>query len=415
MRFQAIVYGVIALLAALTASAPQPVLAAGHREGISAAFVRSGDLWLTTGSEERKAAAGPAIATPLWSEDGRWVAYSKGDSFVKELWLLQVESGKQLLVNRAVSGRYEWAPDAERLAYQTDGRLRVIEAEHPDKVLGTADEIGSFSWLPGGDGFIAAQETELQEGGFTPVRIFRMTLAQMGQPNLYKTLHVLPGQSDDFFAVRTSLFKWSADGHWIAFLAEPTASLSADSNTLCVLREDGVVLRTLDHMARNDNWFEWAPAGAELAYIAGEGRDAGTNKRLKITRIDSGRTALYTPRGYTDNDFAWQGVGQLVVSRGRETADTGSEGVPRRKLIAVALQSGRQKTLTRPRGHTGDYAPQAFPNRLAWIRRDAEHADVLLGTPDGDESVVWIADLEQGESYYGQWDSRRVLDLIVRK
>jgi Tol biopolymer transport system component len=401
----------LAMLAVLAAMESEAALAVAAQpdQALHAAFIRDGNLWVISG-EERQAAAGGDNAYPAWSSDGRWVAYTKGSLPARELWVLNVGTGEQSLVSSAASGRFEWspAPAASLLAYQTDGSLQYVAAGQPDKPLGAAEAIGNFSWLPDGKGFIAAAETKLQPDGFTPVRIYRMMLEQFGHPEQYTTLHVLPGQSEEFFAVGTSRFKWSADGHWVAFLAEPTASLSADSNTLCVLREDGVVFRTLDHMVRNDSWFKWGPEGASLAYIAGEGRDADTNKRLEVAMIDSGRTALYTPEGFADNDFAWQNSGQIVVSRGKETQGR----LMKRRLIAVQLTSGKQKALTKPRG---DYAPQPLPERLAWVRRDAGQASVMLGFPNGRDPSVWIANLEPGESYYGQWDNERVLDIYARE
>ncbi len=79
-------------------------------------------------------------------------------------------------------------------------------------------------------------------------------------PHKMKHLYALPNEHDDFLALVASGFKWSPDQKWISFLAVPTASWSADSNTLCLVRADGSRFEIVDQMLLNTEWFKWAPS-----------------------------------------------------------------------------------------------------------------------------------------------------------
>ncbi|MBD2868158.1 TolB family protein [Paenibacillus arenilitoris] len=391
------------------------VVHAARTDVPAAAFVRGGDLWLKEGADERKLADGPFIRNPKWSFDGEWLAFTKGEQ-ERELWVVHAPTGRRSLVTAAGSRYFEWSPADLKLAYRTERRLQYVDARQPDKPIASADGIGNYSWLPDGKGFFASSGSELQPDGWTPVILYEIPLRALGDPDRYVTVHVLPRPSDEFFAVGTSSFKWSADGRWIAFLATPTASLSADSNTLCVVSADGVVFRTLDEMANNEQWFEWAPNDDRLAFIKGVGRDAGVNKRLKVLDVATGRSAVYTPEGFADQSLVWQGPGQIVVSRAKESArDVSLNDRDKPRLFAIELASGRQSGLTKPPAGFGDYVQAALRNRLSWVRSDGKTANALLSRPNGRRAALWIEGLDQASNYYGQWYWNEVLRLFDRR
>ncbi|KRE53625.1 TolB family protein [Paenibacillus sp. Soil522] len=392
-----------------------PAAAMKENSSLTAAFVRNGDLWMKTGEHEKKLAGGPFVRNPKWSSDGKWIAYTKGE-VEQELWALNVRTGRSSLVSAQGGRNFQWAPNAEMLAYQTAELLQYAEMSRPDKPLGAAKGIGNYSWLPDGKGFFASSQSELLPDGWTPVSLYQIPLEALGDPNKYVTVHVLPKPSDDFFAVGTSLFKWSADGRWIAFLATPTASLSADSNTLCLLTTDGVVLRTIDEMVNNDQWFEWAATGDRLAYIAGIGREAGRNKQLKVIAAASEKSASYTPKGYADQSFAWQGLEHIAVSRVAESEQGSDQAAQRKPFLAnVELGSGKQTKLTKPPGASGDYNPISLVSKLAWIRYDHRTANVIVADVKGRHAVEWIRNIDAASNYYEQWKWGEVLQFFKQE
>lgn len=330
----------------------------------------------------------------------------------QELWVLEVGSGQSQLVSSTGGSSFAWSPKDRKLAYQIEDRLSYVDVLHPDQPLGTASGIGNFSWLPSGSGFFASSQSKLLPDGWTPISLYQISLEVLGDPSKYITVHVLPKPSDDFFAVNTSIFKWSADGRWIAFLANPTASLSADSNILCAVTSDGVVFRTLDEMVNHPQWFEWAESGDSLAYIAGIGRQATSNKQLKVLAVTREKGAVYTPKGYVDQAFAWQNMQHIVVSRAVEAKPQVAHAAPAYPfLVSIELASGKQTTITRQSSESGSFQPVMLGSKLAWVKysHGQAEASAMVAEADGRGPIEWIKGIDAVESYYGQWNWGAVL------
>ena len=87
---------------------------------------------------------------------------------------------------------------------------------------------------------------------------------------------------------------------------EPTASLSADSNTISILSNHGTSFHKIDEMLNYEEWFQWAPTKNSLGYIQGFGRMSIENKKLKVMKMVKNTNFPYTPKGYVDRDLTWQ-------------------------------------------------------------------------------------------------------------
>lgn len=265
------------------------------------AFVRGGDLWVKTGNKERQLAKGPFVRTPKCSFDGEWIAYTKGE--VKQsLWVQQVRTGRSSLVAEDGGPSFQWSPNANKLAFQMTELLQYIDVSQPDKPLGAAKGLDSYSWLP---------------------------------------------------------------------------------------------------------------SGARLAYIGGVGREASSNKQLKVVGMKSEKSVTYTPTGYVDQSFAWQGVDRIVVSRAAESK--GASGAGEREkpyLVAVELGSGVQSQLTKPEEAYGDYYPVSLKRKLAWVRYASGKAHVVVADGNGGHAVVWINTIDPVSDYYEQWHWSEVLQFF---
>ncbi|KRF13368.1 TolB family protein [Paenibacillus sp. Soil787] len=385
-------------------------------ELLIAAFVRNGELWIKVGDNERQQTRGAYILNPKWSYDGQWIAYTKGEH-EQELWLLQVQTGRSHLAAHEGGRNFQWQPNRNSLAFLTAQQLNWIDSDELAKPEKIADGIGNYSWCPDGSGFIVSMAAKLSNDGWTPVRIMKIPLTADADPNLFTMLYTLPKQSDDFFAVDTSIFKWSANRRWIAFLAKPTASLSADGNTLCILSADGSVFKTLDQMVNNEMWFEWASKDEMLAYIEGVGREATTNKHLKVLRIPDGKSVSYTPKGYVEQSFTWRGLQNIVTSRSKEaewSIDPAKRQFP--YLVNVKLKSHQQKLITQPSDTYGDFNPISLPShQLAWIRSNRSKSNVLVAGPHGTKAEIWIENIDLGANYYEQRNWNTVLSFFIGK
>ncbi|BFH14210.1 hypothetical protein WJ0W_001564 [Paenibacillus melissococcoides] len=242
--------------------------------------------------------------------------------------------------------------------------------------------------------------------------MYTVSLHPDGRSELFYTIK---SQAQDFFAVTTSRFKWSADGKWIAFIAVPTASLSADGNMLCLLSADAETFLKAGQMLNYDEWFQWGPQGSTLAYIEGYGREATSNKLLTVLNgMPSLLQKSYTPAGYADRDLAWLDHETLVAARAKEAAWSGEPSErPLPSLVLVNLGGGRQPELTRPPRNVGDFFPVLLrdPGSLAWIRADRSKAHVMLAQPeDGRRAAQWISDLTVPDAYYEHWSWGEVID-----
>lgn len=404
--FLSMVVALLVSLGSMTVSGAEPV------EGLQAAFVRNNDLWTQTGNKEKQLTRGQYIRNPKWSFDNQWIAYTKGE-LEQELWLFHLASGKSQLISTKANRHFEWAPDKNKLAFQIEQTLQIVDVEQLNKRVEVAKRIGNFSWLPDGSGFLASSAAELlEDGGWLPIQILKIPL----KGNV-EMVYELPKQSDDFFAVGTSIFKWSANRQWIAFLANPTASLSADGNTLCVLSADGSTFKMIDQMLNDPHWFQWAPQGERLAYIAGVGREATSNKQLKVIASPYDKAKNYTPWSYVDQGFTWKSAMQIVVSRSKEAA--WSSDVAKRKspfLVDVNLQTDRQIYLTHANKLFGDYNPiMVSPTQLLWFLSNRKHADVILASSEGKHAKVWIKDIELGLNYYERWNWDPVFSLASNR
>ncbi|WP_219838065.1 hypothetical protein [Paenibacillus sp. R14(2021)] len=388
-----------------------------------AAFIRGGALWDKTNERERQLTeAGITARNPAWSSDGRYIAYTRGED-ERGLWLLERQSGKSHLAAPDGGRQFQWSPLHNQLAYSKEEKLFVVGVEEGAEPIEVASAIGSFSWLPDGSGFLVSSAAELLPDGWTPVVISRILLQPgSADPVQSEQLHVLPKQINELIVVGTSRFKWSASGRWIAFLAMPTASLSADSNTLCVLSADGKQLITLDQMAKNEQWFQWSPAGdrlasERLAYIGGIGREAVSNKQLIVTAIPELRKVNYTPAGFVDQSLAWYGNREIIVSRAKAQAWSSNPQLRSRPFLTIVhTGSEGQRRITKPAAGWGDYNPVSLSaSSLSWVRSNRESADVMLAAASGGlHAVPWIKKIDLGTNFYEQWNWEPVLQFYVK-
>ena len=80
-----------------------------------------------------------SIGSPKISPDGRFVAYEvqqanwKDNEFVRQLWLVNVETGKSIQLTRGKksAGGADWSPDGRWLAFGTERESSAIEPTPP--------------------------------------------------------------------------------------------------------------------------------------------------------------------------------------------------------------------------------------------------------------------------------------------
>jgi dipeptidyl aminopeptidase/acylaminoacyl peptidase len=387
-------------------------VSASSTDGLRAAFIRNDQLWIKYGAKERKLTTGDFVRYPKWSNDGKWIAYLKGTNeddfkiYKGELWLYEVKHNKHIKVNTNVNYDFQWSPHSNQLGFTKDKSLYLFDFQPKDKHI--ASNIENFSWLPNGNGFlISSKESEELDSDIILSNV--ILLGQNKRPSIHP-FYTVPVSKEEYL-VSTSTFKWSHDHKWISFLLVPTASLSADSNILCILSHDGKVFRRLDEMLNYEDWFKWAPSKNILGYISGVGREATSNKQLNILHDPFINKKNYTPKDYVDRDLAFQNNHILFVSRSIASTEGYLDERPLPALYKINLAVNKQIKLTTSSKNIGDFQPQAIHNKLVWIRTDRKTANVLFSPTRIVNAQHWIKNIDIGSSYYERWGWEEVFSL----
>ena len=374
------------------------------------AFIREGNLWIKTNDKERQLTKGNSVQHPIWSHDGHYLAYTKGGND-PQLWVYDVKNNRELKIYDVDIRQYEWAPQENTLAYQS-GNMLMTKVMGDETQQGVISGVGNFSWMPDGHGFLVSSVADLLPTGWTQVHIYKVPMDAQMDPTKAKKLATLPKQTNDFFAIGTSAFKWSSDGKWVSFIASPTASWSMDSNTLCLLSADGKRLITADKMLLNQDWYQWAPRKNWLAYIEGEGRFAVENKHLKVFVLPLEARPSYTPKGFVDRGLTWAGENEVIVARAKEAKwDNDPKKRPLPQLYKINIASNKTTRLTQPPKKYGDFHPEYVDHTLFWVRSNRKTANLMSAHIDGTHPKLSIKNIDEPPVYYEKRDWSAVVSI----
>lgn len=378
-----------------------------------AAFIRQDGVWLKDGDVERRLVEGTKLSHPKFSCDGMYISYMAGKGETKELW---VYNRVTRLKRKVFSGEVEmprWSPGSQLLAWKSESVLNVIDVSKPassfqNVILG----VGNFSWTPDSTGFVVSSSSNLEPDGWTPVQIFTVPADAKGDLKKVKKITTLPEMSESFFAIGTTTFMWGMKNSVFAFIACPTASLSADSNTLMIVSKNGSTTKMIANMLNNPNWFHWSPKAERLGFINGIGRLVSENKRLTVWDSRSGKEVDLSFKGYADGDFTWRSDREIVVSRQIEWGwDVPVEKRSKPFLALVDTSTRSARRLTQPQKGAADEYPKTLPNEeIVWVRSfdTSNQSKLMKKVNPRSKETVWIDRLAKPEEYHG-WQS--VLDV----
>ena len=389
-------------------------ITSAENNSVKVAFIRHHNLWIKVDGKEKQLTKGENITGPKWSHDGEWLAYVKGEK-QNILELYRLKDGKKVTPFHSEASNYQWSPTENIIAFIFTGTLNTFDVEKKNADFENVSAgVGDYAWYPDGKNFLVSSEAHLLPTGWTGAQLYEVQKDAHMNPHKMKHLYALPNEHDDFLALVASGFKWSPDQKWISFLAVPTASWSADSNTLCLVRADGSRFEKVDQMLLNAQWFQWAPSKNILAYIEGSGRVALENKHLKVKELPALQQNIFTPKGYVDWDFVWKNDRVIIVSRAKEAGiEAPPEKRPLPSLYEVDSTSNAQHQITKKTNKQGDYHPifMKKSNQLIWIRSDRKKADVWLAHKDGKHEMKWIENIDVPEWYYERWNWGNVISV----
>lgn len=380
---------------------------------VKAAFLRSGDLWILIGDQEKKVTdSGKVFAKPQWSKDGNWLVYQveapsefyNGEN-QSEVWIYNIKTNeKKKIFYNGYSPK--WAPHKNVIAYNDRGILNISDFK---RFYNIATGVSDFTWLPDGSGFLLSSSGTLRPDGWLSSSLFTKKVGDnyediilFGGVEPFFTLPREIGTTDknNIIAVYAEQLTYSPSGKWISFVVSPTASWSMDSNMVCLIDKDGENFEVLDEMILQVGEPKWAPSTDTIAYIAGGGRIVFgfKNKDLKIKEMPVSGT--FTPEDYADLDFNWITDKLLVTSRVKEqewTNDFSKHPLP--VLYSINIDTKKQVQITSPPKGFGDYAPQFVPSikKLVWLRGSSitdTKRNLWKANTDGTEATEWLHDVE---------------------
>ena len=377
---------------------------------LTAAFIRDHQLWIKDGDKEMQLTKDRYVYSPKWSYDGRFIAYIDGDEHGEksDLFIYDTknkESYQPYL--RVVTSDFKWSPIKNQLAYNEQGLLNVTKIKNgrPQGFENVSLGVSGFEWFPNGKEFIVSSQSCLLPTGWGPVPLYRIPVDANLNEDKMKHFYTIQTKEPDLFAITADYFKWSSDGKWVSFLAVPTASWSADSNTLCVLSSQGKHFQAVGKMLEYKDWMKWAPSVNQLAYISGEGRFFVENKKTTIADMPaSNQQKVFTPEGYVDLDLQWYSKDKVIVARSKENKQWQEGPVPAMftALYAIHIRTEEQKQITFPKNNELDKEPQVVSSYLTWFRKkDREHkGDVWVKYGLDGQEHIWLKNVDSAPVFF---------------
>lgn len=367
----------------------------------TAAFVRDHQLWIKTEEQEIQVTDGRYVHSPKWSYDGRFIAYIDGDEQgnKSELFMYDTKEKDSYQPYQIETSDFKWSPTNNQLAYNSQGILNVTKMKNgrPKGFENVALGVSGFEWFPNGKEFIVSSQSSLRPTGWGPIPMYRIPVTANLDKNKMKSFYTIKTDETELFGIDADYFKWSHDGKWLAFIVIPTASWSMDSNSLCVLSNEGDQFQEVGKMLGYKDWMKWAPSANQLAYISGEGRFFVENKKATIAEMPAAlQQKQYTPEGFVDLDLEWYSPEKVIVARAKENKDWNEGPVPTMftTLYAIDIKTDRQQQISHPNTNELDYQPQVAENYITWLRKNGNKNDLWVKKGLNGQEYKWIENIE---------------------
>jgi Tol biopolymer transport system component len=190
------------------------------------AFVALNDLWLVAIGEKPERLTHDTYyeAEPVWSRDGRYLAYTSDRAGTPDIYIRDMQTGRERRVSGDDGGAEiapAWSPDGSHLAFQNqDSATFTLDVTSGDvrQVLPALFEPGRPTWSADGNTIALAALRPYS-------RRFREGTSQILTVNLTtgEQMYYAPGGLYDSISTRGDDGPvWSPDGRWMAFVVDST-------------------------------------------------------------------------------------------------------------------------------------------------------------------------------------------------
>jgi dipeptidyl aminopeptidase/acylaminoacyl peptidase len=196
----------------------------------------------------------PAIVTPAWSPDGRWIAYLRRDDGVTQVWRARSDGGGAQAVTRLKT-------DAESVRWTSDGRSLIYESRPAKEAIAEAiDREGQSGWLYDERVVTFSGPRPQIRAADAPLVSFRLDLATG------KAVRISPQPASNAGDAAMNGYGQRA---WIAH-----SGISSGTGEIKVARADGREIACPAASCHGDiTGLWWDRAGDELRYLRRQGWD----------------------------------------------------------------------------------------------------------------------------------------------
>jgi Tol biopolymer transport system component len=281
--------------------APPPACDDGCTDLFIVSAEGTGRRRLTYGASSR----GPAH-TPVWSPDGRWIAFFRPNLLGGDgagIYVVSANGRSRVRRVTRLTGVPAWSPDGRWIAFAVDsGRIYRVRPDGSDLRLITRYGSGNVEWSPSGK--------RLSFTRLVDVRSRRQSAPaprERGEVDVVdadgRNLHRVTNKDEDAGAA-----SWSPDGTLIAFVSRKRGLAGrCGSAAIEVTRADGRRRRRVTPYGPAYVSLSWSPDGKSIAFV-NEPRCGYAATAVSVAAADGGGTRVLTPKGppWPGGALAWQ-------------------------------------------------------------------------------------------------------------
>jgi TolB protein len=276
------------------------------------------------------------LATPAWSPDGRRIAFQGGrDDHSGAVYVVNADgSGQRTLARRGNAPA--WSPDGRRIAFESTSKLYVVNADGTGSRTLTRLPSGqprSLAWSPDG-----RKLAFLSEDGCGQFCFHVIVMNADGSNVRDLTPHLRGGPG-----LGAADPAWSPDGRTIAYVRRASPAWSRPG-TMLVVKPDGSGQRRLTWVPADYSAAAWSPDGRKLAFVS----DRDDNSEVYVMHANASGQRNLTRNPAFDADPAWSPDGRSIAFRSTRDGNT--------DIYIMNADGSGQRNLTRSPANEGRFA-----------------------------------------------------------